>query len=137
MIVIDVSAAVDLLLSTDRACTVRQALSPVSEIHAPELIEPEVMSVVRRWTLRSWLPVEHGRRAMDELGKLPLVRHRHPGLRRRAWELRNRCSAYDAFYVALAESLDAELLTTDARLARAASGLIPVKQGVLNLSCDR
>ncbi|WP_026819119.1 type II toxin-antitoxin system VapC family toxin [Arthrobacter castelli] len=127
MIVIDASAAVDLLLSTDRAGAVGQALSTVGEIHAPELIEPEIMSVVRRWTLRGWLPAEHGRRAVEELGELSLVCHRHAGLRRRVWELRNRCSAYGAFYVALAEVLDAELLTTDDRLRRAAGGLIPVR----------
>lgn len=127
MIVIDASAVVDLLLGTDRADGVAQALSPVREIHAPELIETEVMSVVRRWTLRGWVSAERGRRAVEELGDLALVRHRHAGLRRRAWELRLRCSAYDAFYIALAEVLDAALLTTDDRLGRAAAGLVPVR----------
>ncbi|HET7385408.1 MAG TPA: type II toxin-antitoxin system VapC family toxin [Nocardioidaceae bacterium] len=127
MIVIDASAVVDLLLGTDRADGVAQALSPVREIHAPELIETEVMSVVRRWTLRGWVSAERGRRAVEELGDLALVRHRHAGLRRRAWELRHRCSAYDAFYIALAEVLDAALLTTDDRLGRAAAGLVPVR----------
>lgn len=126
MIVIDASATVDLLLSTDRAEAVGQALRSVREIHAPELIEPEVISVVRRWTLRGWLPAEHGRRAVAELGDLPLVRHRHTGLRPRVWELRNRFSAYDAYYIGLAEMLDAELLTTDERMAKAASGLVSV-----------
>ncbi|MEJ7707529.1 MAG: type II toxin-antitoxin system VapC family toxin [Nocardioidaceae bacterium] len=73
-----------------------------------------------------WLAVDAGSRAVDELGELALVRHRHNALRRRAWELRDRCSAYDACYVALAETLGAELLTTDARLGRAAHGLIDV-----------
>lgn len=127
MIVIDASAATDLLLGTDRAAAIVHALRSVQEIHAPELIEPEVLSVVRRWTLRGWLSAERGRRAVDELGELTLVRHRHSGLRLRAWELRDRCSAYDAFYVALAEVLDAELLTTDDRLCRAASGLVRVR----------
>ena len=58
--------------------------------------------------------------------KLALVRHRHAALRRRAWELRDHCSAYDTCYVALAELLGAGLLTTDTRLAAAARGLVDV-----------
>ncbi len=127
MIVIDASAAVDLLLGTGRAAVVAHALGPVREVHAPELIDPEVMSVVRRWTLRGWLSAEHGTRAVDELGELAVVRHPHAGLRRRAWELRDRCSTYDAYYLALAELLDADLVTTDDRLGRAAKGLVTVR----------
>lgn len=126
MIVIDASAAVDLLLGTERAVGIAQMLGSVTEAHAPELIDPEVIAVVRRWTLRGWLAVEAGGQAVDELGELAIVRHRHVALRRRAWELRDRCSAYDACYLALAEALGAELLTTDARLGRAAYGLVDV-----------
>lgn len=126
MIVIDASAAVDLLINTERAEGVGRALSSVREMHAPEIIEPEVMSVIRRWTLQGWVQAEQGRRAVEEFGELPLIRHRHAGLRRRVWELRHRCSAYGAFYVALVEVLDAELLTTDERLGRAARGLVAV-----------
>jgi predicted nucleic acid-binding protein len=126
VIVLDASAAVDLLLGTERAAGIAQALGSVAEAHAPELIDPEVVAVIRRWTLRGWLAVETGGRAVDELGELALVRHRHAALRRRAWELRDRCSAYDACYVALAETLGAQLLTTDARLVRAARGLVDV-----------
>jgi len=126
VIVLDASAAVDLLLGTERAADVGQALGSATEAHAPELIDPEVIAVVRRWTLRGWLTVETGGRAVDELGQLALVRHGHGALRPRAWELRDRCSAYDACYVALAETLGAELLTTDARLRRAAHGLVDV-----------
>ena len=127
MIVIDASAAADLLLGTERAADVARALQHVHEVHAPEVIDPQVITVVRRWTLRGWVSAEHGERAVVELGELAVVRHRHAGLRRRVWELRDRLSAYDAFYIALAEVLDAELLTTDDRLGRAARGLVGLR----------
>lgn len=126
LVVLDASAAVDLLLCTERASAVTRALRTVSEAHAPELIDPEVVAVIRRWTQRGWLGVEAAGRAVDELGELALVRHRHVALRRRVWQLRDRCSAYDACYVALAETLGAGLLTTDARLGRAAHDLVDV-----------
>lgn len=72
----DASAVVDLLLGTERAAGIAQVLDSVTEAHAPELIDPEVIAVVRRWTLRGWLPVEAGGRAVEELGQLAIVRHR-------------------------------------------------------------
>lgn len=126
LVVLDASAAVDLLLGTKGADAIAQVLHSTAAVHAPELIDPEVVAVVRRWTLRGWLTVAGGDRAVHELGELALVRHRHAALRRRAWELRDRCSTYDAHYVALAETLGAGLLTTDGRLGRAARGLVDV-----------
>jgi len=126
MIVVDASAAVDLLLGTERAPGIARVLAGVAEAHAPELIDLEVISVIRRWTLRGWVSVEIGSRAVDELAELALVRHRHAALCHRAWDLRDRCSTYDGAYVALAETLGAELLTSDARLGRAAHGLVNI-----------
>jgi predicted nucleic acid-binding protein len=59
-----------------------------------------------------------GRIALDDLLALPIRRHSHRLLLDRVWALRNNLSAYDAFYVALAEVLDAPLITRDGRLAR-------------------
>ncbi len=124
IVVLDASAAVDLLLWTERAPAIAEALATVSEAHAPELIDPEALAVIRRFTLRGWIDATAGERAVSELGELALVRHRHGLLRERVWELRDRASAYDACYLALAEQLHAQLLTTDTRLARAARGLV-------------
>lgn len=126
MIVLDASAAVDLLLTTARGPHVAGALAGQGEAHVPELFEAEVLAVLRRWLLRGWITLEVADRAVGELGELALVRHGHAPLRSRVWSLRDRCSPYDACYVALAESLGAGLLTTDMRLGRAAAGLVDV-----------
>lgn len=123
---LDASAAVNLLLGTDRASGIAQVPGTVNEAHAPELIDPEVIAVVRLSALCGWLAVEAGARAVDELGELALVRHRHVALRRRAWRLRDRCGGYDGCYIALAKTLGAQLLTTHAGPGRAARGLVDV-----------
>jgi predicted nucleic acid-binding protein len=126
VIVLDASAVVELLVGTRRAPGVAEALSGVGEAHAPELVEPETLAALRRWLRRGWIGYESADRAVRELGELALVRHPHAPLRERVWALRDRCSAYDGCYLALAELLDAELVTADARLSRAATDLVRV-----------
>ncbi len=126
MIVVDASALVDLLLSTPSAAGIAAVLATESEVHAPELIEPEALGALRRWLARGWIGAETANRAVSELGELRLVRHAHAPLRSRVWALRDRCSTYDGCYVALAQSLGAELVTTDVRLGRAAASLVRV-----------
>lgn len=60
--------------------------------------------------------------ALQDLAELPARRWPAKELSARVWELRHAMSAYDATYIALAESLDADLVTCDGRLARAAEG---------------
>jgi predicted nucleic acid-binding protein len=86
---------------------------------APDLIDLEVVSVLRRQLAGRKLDVRRAGLALDDLLDLPIQRVPHRPLLRRVWELRRDVSAYDAAYVALAEGLDAPLLTADARLARA------------------
>lgn len=88
-------------------------------LHAPHLIDVEVAQVMRRYAATGQIEAARGRAALDDLLDFPLYRHPHQFLLRRLWELRHNITAYDAVYVALAEALDATLLTRDRRLAAA------------------
>lgn len=89
------------------------------DIAAPELIDLEVASVLRRQLSVGKLDARRARLALDDLLDLPIQRAPHRPLLRRCWELRDNLSVYDAAYVALAEILDTPLITADARLAKA------------------
>lgn len=120
MIVIDASALVDMLLGAPAAEAVKKRLVAGGEPpQAPHLLDVEVAQAIRRHAAAGEIDAERGRAALDDLGDFPLSRHGHHDLLPRIWELRRNFSAYDAVYVALAEALDAPLLTLDRRLARA------------------
>lgn len=85
---------------------------------APELVDLEVVSVWRRHVAAKLIPARRAAAAVADLEDLPLRRARHQPLLHRIWELRHAITPYDAAYVALAEALDAVLLTADARLSR-------------------
>lgn len=98
----------------------------LGDVHAPALVDVEVTQTLRgllRGAKVDLTSVELGR---VELAQLAVRRHPDARLLRRAWELRDVCTTYDALYVALAEALDATLLTRDARLARGVEGLVDV-----------
>ncbi|GAB3221968.1 type II toxin-antitoxin system ribonuclease VapC1 [Kineococcus gypseus] len=86
---------------------------------APEVVDLEVTSVLRRAAASGALPARRADLALQDLLDVPLRRAAHRPLLRRCWELRHAVSSYDAAYVALAEVLDVPLLTADARLSRA------------------
>ncbi len=86
----------------------------------PHLIDLEVAQVLRRHVLGGLMTPASGVEALGIWRGLSLRRWRHEALLARVWALRGTLTAYDAAYVALAEALDAPLLTTDAKLARAA-----------------
>jgi len=75
---------------------------------------------LRRGVLQEALSEHRAAEAVEDYLDLPLIRHGHQGLLERVLQLRANFSAYDATYVALAESMHAELLTSDRRLASAA-----------------
>lgn len=127
MIVLDASAAVDYALGTTRSTAIAQRLMAASRIHMPELMIVEVLSAVRRAVLRGELSGERAAVALSNATSIPAVRHRHAPLVQRAHQLSTRLSVYDAVYVALAEGLDATLVTLDRRLARQAESLVRVE----------
>jgi len=123
MVVIDASVLVDALLVAGPA-RIRLASD---NLQAPELIDAELLSVLRRLVLADNLQEGHALQALATANRLGLRRHQMRSLWPRAWELRTNLSAYDALYVALAEQLDAPLLTADARIARAPGLLCSVQ----------
>jgi len=88
-------------------------------LSAPELVDLEVTSVLRRQVQGGEVDIRRAALALADLAALPLRRAPHRPLLARCWELRDNLTVYDASYVALAEALDVTLLTGDGRLARA------------------
>ena len=120
MIVVDASAVAEVILRWPAAAAVEGRIHDMREsLHAPYLIDVEVANVVRRYALRGEIGGERGPEAVADLSEFPLQRHPHLPLLVRIWELRHNLTAYDAAYVALAEVLDAPLVTRDGRLAGA------------------
>ena len=120
MIVVDASALLEVLLRTPAAGSVEARLFDASDsLHAPHLLDLEVAQVLRRFVGAGEIDPEHGQASLDDLADLPLRRYPHDVLLPRIWDLRDNLTAYDAVYVALAEALDARLVTRDRRLARA------------------
>ena len=121
MIVVDASALLEALLRTPAAKSVEERLfAPRQTLHAPHLLDVEIAQVIRRYAARGEIDGERGRAALADLADFRLQRYPHDFLLPRIWDLRNNLTAYDAAYVALAEALDAPLLTRDRRLAGAA-----------------
>jgi predicted nucleic acid-binding protein len=120
VIVLDASAAVDVVLERGaEGQWVAGELAGARSIHAPHLIDSEVASTLRRLVLLEEIPAASGATALGLYRQLRLTRYPAEPLLDRIWALRESVTAYDATYLALAETLDAPLVTTDVRLARA------------------
>jgi predicted nucleic acid-binding protein len=121
VIVLDASTVVAVLLDPGPGAErIRERIeSPGESLHVPHLLEIEVLHVLRRQALRGALSQRRSTEALEDLANIMFVRYPHTSLVGRIWELRHNLSAYDAAYVALAEALDAPLVTMDARLAQA------------------
>lgn len=118
MIVPDASAVLEVLLGTAAAPEIQERLFAGREsLHVPHLLDLEVTQVLRRYVLGGELTPQRGKQALADLADFPILRYPHDLFLPRIWALRHNATAYDAAYLALAESLAAPLITCDARLA--------------------
>jgi predicted nucleic acid-binding protein len=117
MIVADASAVLEVLLNTSRAAAIASRLFAGGQtIHAPHLVDVEVLQVLRRYVSASTVASARAREIMQDYLDMDLKRYPHDVLLERMWELRHNFTAYDAAYIALAEALEAPLITCDRAL---------------------
>ena len=120
MIVVDASAVLEFLRQTGVGARVEDRLfRDEDELHAPHLLDVEVVQGLRRLVRAGEVRSGRADEAIADLADLDLHRHAHVDLLARAWKLRDNISAYDAMYVALAEAIEATVVTCDSPLAKA------------------
>jgi predicted nucleic acid-binding protein len=120
VIVLDASAAIDWLLQTPAGRRIEQRIYSRNEsLHAPHVFDLEVTQALRRLAQEATVSATRADEAIQDLLGLRIARYPHFVFLPRIWQYRHNLSAYDAAYVALAEELDASLLTRDSRLAGA------------------
>ena len=117
-VVVDASAAVEYLLRTPLGLRISTTLE-ASDLYAPELMDAEVLAVLRRLVLAGRLSEPRAREALEDLGSWSVERLSHRFLLINAWTRRENVSAYDALYVAAATAVGGSLLTADGPLSRA------------------
>jgi predicted nucleic acid-binding protein len=137
MLIVDASALYEVVTSTRLGMRIGQRMAIERDFGAPSVVDVEVYGVIRLKFLQGRLDGTAARQAIDDLRSWPGDRYDHRDLLGRAWELRNNVRGWDAFYVALAEALDAALLTTDGRLSRAPGLHCPVELMALPRSNGR
>ena len=118
MIVIDASVLYEAIIETPySAAIVDRIFSDDETLHAPHLVDLEIVNTLRRYVLKGELSERSASQAMEDFASIPLKRHTHTGLIPRIWQLRNNLTAYDAAYIALAEMLNVPLITRDTAFA--------------------
>ena len=121
MLVLDASAALAAFLGTGvNSTSIRVRIeAPGESVHAPHLLDVEMLHALRGLVLRGYVSRARSEEVREDFASLRWSRYSHVAFLDRIWELKDNLTAYDAAYVALAETLSAPLVTTDVRLARA------------------
>jgi predicted nucleic acid-binding protein len=118
MIVVDASVVIPALIDEDQSGELaRERMSETPLLHAPELLDLEFLSALRRLTAKGRIDARRSIRALEDLLDLSVQRYPHHALAWRIWELRQNLTPYDASYVALAETLECTLVTFDRAIA--------------------
>ena len=129
MIVLDASVVIEMLLRTSLGKRLDEDLAGRHVVwSAPHLLDTEVLQVLRRLVIVKELTSDHAAMAVEDLQALDIVRHPHDESTARVWQLRHKLSAYDATYLALAESMAATLVTCDSSFDK-----IPERRAVVEL----
>ncbi|QKT06006.1 type II toxin-antitoxin system VapC family toxin [Gordonia sp. X0973] len=119
MLVVDASCLFEVVADTPRSGVIAQRLLADTDQVAPEVIDVEVLGVIRSQHLKGHLDGTAADQAVEDLRRWPGERYAHRWMLERVWELRDSVRGWDAFYVTLAEAMEATLITLDTRLARA------------------
>lgn len=119
MLVVDSSAALDAIIGIGTPSGLVQRLTDDGDLHAPHLIDIEVLNALRRLSSQGELSDDRATDALADFRELAIVRYPHIGLSDRIWQLRHNLTAYDAAFVALAEALDVPLITCDHGISQA------------------
>jgi predicted nucleic acid-binding protein len=119
VLVVDTSAVTAALAAHPPNGQVADRLAGDGDLAAPHLLDVELLRALRRLVLGRRLGEDRAADARDDFAALAIVRYEHTLVADRVWELRHGLTACDATFVALAELLEAPLVTCDARLARA------------------
>ena len=125
MAVLDASAAIFALVRRESS-SARAKLVGYQGLHCPHLIDIEYVNALRNLVLRTDITLDDAEIATLDFIDLSITRYPHTRLLDRIWQLRQIITPYDAAYVALAELLKTPLITSDRRLARAATGLVEI-----------
>ena len=116
MLVVDASALLEAIVAVDPAPGLIERLAEDGDLHVPHLIDVEVLHALRRLNVLGELSDSRAIDARGDFRDLPLVRYPNVALSDRIWQLGHNLTAYDATYVALAETLEVPLVTCDRRL---------------------
>lgn len=121
MIVVDTSAVIGLMAGRPEAPGLAERIRGDGDLHAPHLLDVEFQHALRRLVVSGAISDDRAADARADFADLTIIRYPHVSLADRMWRMRHNVTAYDAAFLALAEALDAPLVTCDARLSRASS----------------